>query len=95
VNGMPLNHHDQVNLLKDILTNHQTDCCGSVSECEQLERLVKSLMVNNNLDSNVKPILQEIYNYSQNGKYSADLDEHILSNQTNLSSWVDDIGQFS
>ncbi|TCN24388.1 YtzH-like family protein [Mesobacillus foraminis] len=92
---MPLNHHDQVNLLKDILTNHQTDCCGSVSECEQLERLVKSLMVNNNLDSNVKPILQEIYNYSQNGKYSADLDEHILSNQTNLSSWVDDIGQFS
>ncbi|MBT2754405.1 YtzH-like family protein [Mesobacillus foraminis] len=92
---MPLNHHDQVNLLKDILTNHQTDCCGSVSECEQLERLVKSLMVNNNLDSNVKPILQEIYNYSQNGKYSADLDEHILSNQTNLSSWVDNIGQFS
>ncbi|MFS0636696.1 YtzH-like family protein [Mesobacillus foraminis] len=92
---MPLNHHDQVNLLKDILTNHQTDCCGSVSECEQLERLVKSLMVNNNLDSNVKPILQEIYNYSQNGKYSADLDEHILSNQANLSSWVDDIGQFS
>jgi hypothetical protein len=92
---MPLNHQDQVNLLKDILTNHQTDCCGSVSECEQLERLVKSLMVNNSINSNVKPILQEIYNYSQNGKYSADLDEHILSNQNNLSAWVDDIGHFS
>jgi hypothetical protein len=95
MNFMPLNYHDQVGLLKDILTNQQTDCCGSVAECEQVERLVKSLMVNTDIDSHAKPILQEIYNYSQNGKYSADLDEHILSNQENLSSWVDDIGQFS
>lgn len=92
---MPLSYHDQVNLLRDILTNQQTDCCGSVAECEQVERLVKSLMVNTNLDSQVKPVLQEIYNYSQNGKYSSNLDEHILSNQENLSNWVDDIGQFS
>ena len=32
---MPLQYQDQVSLLKDILTNHQTDCCGSVSEYEQ------------------------------------------------------------
>ncbi|MCM3587922.1 YtzH-like family protein [Mesobacillus maritimus] len=92
---MPLSYQDQVNLLTDILTNQQTDCCGSVAECEQLERLVKSLMANTNLDNNVKPILQEVYNYSQNGKYSADLDQHITTNQENLSNWVDDIGQFS
>ena len=95
MNLMPLSYQDQVNLLKDLLTNQQTDCCGSVSECEQMERLVKSLMVNSNIDTQVKPILQEIYNYSQNGKYSGDLDQHILSNQENLSSWVDDIGQFA
>ena len=48
---MPLQYQDQVNLIKDILTNQQTDCCGSVSEYEQLERLIKSLMVNNQCQS--------------------------------------------
>jgi hypothetical protein len=92
---MPLNHQDQVTLLKDILTNHQTDCCGSVAECEQLQRLVKSLMVNTQVDQNVKSILQEVYQYSQYGAGTADLDQHILSNQNNLSDWVSNIDQFS
>lgn len=92
---MPLSHGDQVTLLKDILNNHQSDCCGSVAECEQLERLVKSLMVNTQVDQNVKNILQEVYQYSQNGAQTADLDHHILSNQNNLSQWVNDIDQFS
>jgi hypothetical protein len=92
---MPLSHDDQVTLLKDILNNHQTDCCGSVAECEQLERLVKSLMVNNEVDQNVKNILQEVYQYSHHGVGTADLDQHILSNQENLSSWVSNIDQFS
>ncbi|WP_066063385.1 YtzH-like family protein [Neobacillus soli] len=92
---MPLSHDDQVTLLTDILSNHQTDCCGSVSECEQLERLVKSLMVNTQIDQNVKNILQDVYQYSQSGAQTADLDQHILSNQENLSQWVNDIGQFS
>jgi hypothetical protein len=92
---LPLSHEDQVTLLKDILSNHQTDCCGSVAECEQLERLVKSLMVNTEVNQNVKSILQEVYQYSQNGAQTADLDEHILSNQENLSTWVNNIDQFS
>lgn len=92
---MPLTHQDQVNLLKDILSNHQTDCCGSVSECEQLERLVKSLMVNNNINNNVKSVLQEIYDYSQHGIRSTDLNQHIESNQHQLSDWVNDIDQLS
>jgi hypothetical protein len=92
---MPLNHDDQVTLLKDILNNHQSDCCGSVAECEQLERLVKSLMVNTQIDQNVKNVLQEVYQYSQHGVGTSDLDQHILSNQANLSSWVSNIDQFS
>ena len=92
---MPLSHQDQVTLLKDILNNHQTDCCGSVAECEQLERLVKSLMVNNQIDQNVKNVLQEVYDYSQHGTYTADLDQHILSNQNNLSNWVHHIDSLS
>lgn len=92
---VPLSHQDQVTLLKDILNNHQTDCCGSVAECEQLERLIKSLMVNTQVDQNVKNILQEVYDYSQQGAGTANLDEHILSNQENLSDWVSNIDQFS
>lgn len=92
---MPLDLQDQVTLLKDILSNHQTDCCGSVSECEQLERLVKSLMVNTQIDQNVKNILEEVYTYSQHGAQTADLEQHILSNQENLSQWVTNIDQFS
>jgi hypothetical protein len=92
---VPLNHDDQVTLLKDILNNHQSDCCGSVAECEQLERLVKSLMVNTQIDQNVKNVLQEVYQYSQHGVGTDNLDQHILSNQANLSSWVNDIDQFS
>lgn len=92
---MPLSHQDQVTLLKDILSNHQNDCCGSVSECEQVERLVKSLMVNTQLDQNVKSILQDVYDYGQHGAQTANLDHHIQSNQQNLSSWVQQMDQFS
>lgn len=92
---MPLQYQDQVNLLKDILSNHQTDCCGSVSECEQLERLIKSLMVNSNIDQNSKQVLDQIYSYSQSGINASNLDAHIESHQEQLSQWVDNIGQFS
>lgn len=92
---MPLSYQDQVTLLKDILSEHQSDCCGSVSECEQLERLVKSLMVNAQVDQNIKNILQEVYDYSQGGAQTADLDQHIHSNQQNLANWITSIDQFS
>lgn len=92
---MPINSQDQVNLLKDILNNHQTDCCGSVSECQQLERLVKSLMVNNDINQNVKNVLQEIYTYSQAGVNTPDLDDHITTNQDQLAQWVNNIDQYS
>lgn len=92
---MPINHEDQIHLLKDILNNHQTDCCGSISECEQLERLIKSLMINTSIDQNIKAVLEEIYNYSQRGINSSDLDQHIESHQQQLSQWVSNIDQFS
>lgn len=92
---MPLNHQNQVSLLIDILSNHQTDCCGSVSECEQLERLVKSLLVNSSMNPNAKTALQEIYDYSQQGVQSPDLDNHIEVNRERISDWVANIDQFS
>ncbi|MGE7118588.1 YtzH-like family protein [Peribacillus sp. NPDC046944] len=92
---MPLSHENQLHLLKDILYNQNTDCCGSVAEYEQVERLVKSLMVNADIDQNVKTILKEIYEYSQTGIGASDLEAHINSHQDDLSQWIDDIDQFN
>ena len=92
---MPLNHEHQMTILKDILTNHQSDCCGTVSECEQLERIIQSLMINDQLDASVKNTLNDIYYYSQSGKYSSDLDQHISNHQQQLSQWVSDFDQYS
>jgi predicted Zn-dependent peptidase len=92
---MPINHEHQLALLKDILTEHSLDCCGTVSECEQLERVIKSLLGNDNINDNVKGMLQEIYSYSQGGKYSGDLDQHISNHQSQLSQWISDFDQYS
>ncbi|KMY51303.1 YtzH-like family protein [Peribacillus loiseleuriae] len=92
---MPLSHEHQMTLLKDILSNHQTDCCGSISEYEQVERLVKSLLVNNGVNQNVKSILQDVYQYSQSGISTSDLDEHIQTHQDQLTQWVDGMNQYS
>ncbi|MBS4173863.1 YtzH-like family protein [Bacillus sp. FJAT-49736] len=92
---MPLSHRDQMTLIKDILSNHQTDACGSVAECEQLKRLVKSLLVNPSINNNIRPILEQVYSYSQDGMNTQHLDDHILSNQNNLSKWVEDMNSYS
>ena len=85
---MPINHEHQMIILKDILANHQMDCCGTVSECEQIERLAKSLMGNESIEEHMKKTLSDIYSYGQSGKYSKNLDEHILSHQQMLSQWI-------
>ena len=92
---MPISQQDKYNLLKDILNNHQVDCCGSVSECEQLKRLVKSLMTGPELDHQALSVLEEIYHYSQLGSQAVQLDNHIEAHQSELSQWVQAIDQFS
>jgi DNA topoisomerase VI subunit A len=92
---MPLNHEHQLTILRDILMNHQSDCCGTVSECEQLERLIQSLLTNDQLDDGVKSKLNDVYYYSQSGKYSSDLDQHITNHQQQLSQWVSDLESYS
>lgn len=92
---IPIQYHDQVSLLKDILSDHQSDCCGTVAECEQLERVIKSLIGNSNTDQHVKGILEDIYTYSQNGKNSTSLDQHIESHQEQLSQWIQDIDSYT
>ena len=92
---MSLSHQDQVNLLQDILVNHLEDCCGSVSECEQIGRLVKSLLANDSVSPELQPLLEEIYTYCQSGKNSSDLESHINAHQEELSQWVGQINSYS
>lgn len=92
---LPIQYSDQVSLLKDILSEHQSECCGTVAECEQLERVIKSLMVNSNTDGQVKDVLEKVYFYSQSGRNSASLDQHIESHQSQLSQWIQDIDSYS
>lgn len=92
---MSLSYQDQVNLLQDILVNHLVDCCGSVSECEQIGRLVKSLLANDSVSLELQPLLEEIYTYCQSGKNSPDLESHINAHQEELSQWVGQINSYS
>ncbi|MBP1915290.1 putative Zn-dependent peptidase [Lederbergia galactosidilyticus] len=92
---MSLNHQDQVNLLQDILNNHLEDCCGAVSEYEQVERLIQSLLANQSVPQEMEPLLHDIYSYSQTGKNSSDLDQHINAHQDQLSQWVHVINTLS
>jgi DNA-binding transcriptional regulator YbjK len=92
---MPLSYNDQMTVLKDILSNHQSDCYGTVSECEQVERLINSMLGNQATNEQIKNTLYNIYDYSQHGKNTQHLDQHIQSNQQNLSQWVDELNSFS
>lgn len=92
---MPINQQHQLEILKDILVNHQSDCCGTVSECEQLERLIQSLLANDSVNSDVKTMLNDVYYYSQSGKHSPDLDNHISGHQEQLSQWITGMDSFS
>lgn len=75
--------------------NHLEDCCGSVSECEQIGRLVKSLLAKQPMSPDLEPVLMEIYDYCQKGSYTDDLDYHINTHQEQLSQWVGQIEHYS
>ncbi|KGP90195.1 hypothetical protein N780_06510 [Pontibacillus chungwhensis BH030062] len=90
---MPLTVKDQVNVLYDLLSEHSEECCGSVSECQQIQRLVRSILTKKELqDENVLRSLPAIYDYGKAGEDSSDLSSHITSNQSQLEEWVTSIG---
>ncbi|GIN21693.1 MAG TPA: hypothetical protein DEO65_08010 [Bacillus bacterium] len=92
---MSLSYQNQIDLLKDIMVNHLEDSQGSVSECRQIERLVKSLLTNQNIHHKLAPVLEEIYLYCQTGSQTADLESHIDSHQRHLSQWIGHIDQYT
>jgi protein associated with RNAse G/E len=60
-----------------------------------MERIIKSLMTNDNVADDTRTMLNDVYYYSQSGKYSPDLDQHISNHQNELSQWISGIDSLS
>ncbi|MFC0522272.1 YtzH-like family protein [Pontibacillus salicampi] len=84
-----LSAKDQVSLLYDLVSEQSEDCCGTLSECQQIQRIARSLLSRKNIsDENVLKILPAIYEYSLQAESTSDLNEHITSNQDQLTEWA-------
>ncbi|QKY69736.1 YtzH-like family protein [Lentibacillus sp. CBA3610] len=93
---MTLTTHNQLQLLHDILTEQTEDCCGEISEYQQIKRLVQALIANDRIsDEQLLQLLPEIYNYGRQGEIAQNDEEHILSNKSNINTWVNAIQQTS
>jgi len=86
---MPLNINNQLTLLHDILDEQTEDCCGSVAEYQQMNRLIKSMMANNSITSeDLKEMLPAIYDYCKQGENTKNAEEHITANKQSLKQWI-------
>jgi len=89
---MPLTTKDQMNVLYDLLSEQAEECCGSVSEYQQIQRLARSLLskkATNNDD--FLQILPQIYDYGRDGEATEDDNQYVISNQAQLNEWVHSI----
>lgn len=85
---MPLNEQNQLAIISDILQNHQLECYGTVSECQQIQRVIQSLIAKQDINHPMKQTLYDIYEYGQQGKNTKDLEAHILTNQEQINHWL-------
>lgn len=93
---MTLTVHNQLRLLQDILSEQTEDCCGEISEYQQIKRLVQAMMANNSISNEqLLQLLPEIYNYGRQGEIAQNDEEHITTNQENIETWVSAIQQTS
>ncbi|GAA0433674.1 MAG: YtzH-like family protein [Bacillota bacterium] len=91
---MTLNVNNQLTLLKDLLDEQKLDCCGNVSEYQQITRIVQSLMNNSNVtDKQLMQLLPEIHYYGKEGEKTQDIEQHITANNDNLNNWINAIHQ--
>ncbi|AXI08857.1 hypothetical protein CV093_08385 [Oceanobacillus sp. 143] len=91
---MTLNVNNLLTLLQDILDEQAGDNTGEVSEYQQIKRLVKNMMANNQItDDQLLQLLPEIYNYGREGEIAQNVPEHITTNIDNIQTWISAIEQ--
>ena len=91
---MPINQQHQLEVLKDILVNHQSDCRDSF-RMRAIRAPHSIVTANDNISSDAKTMLNDVYSYSQSGKSSSNLDNHISNNQEQLTQWIAGMDNFS
>ncbi|WP_243386009.1 YtzH-like family protein [Bacillus kexueae] len=92
---MQLNHEHQLMLLKDILSEQHSECCGTESEYEQIDRLIQSLLNNEQISQSLKQSLQHVYQYSQERNNGPDYSDHIQSYRDDIPNWITNLNTFS
>jgi hypothetical protein len=92
---MTISSSDQIGLLYDILNNHKVDCCGSISECEQIQRIIQSLLHDPHVSSDIKSTLTDIHQYSLKPKSNNDLDHHIQLHNNHITNWLSSIESYT
>lgn len=93
---MTLTVNNQLKLLQDILSEQNEDCCGEISEYQQIKRLVQAMMANDTIsDEQLLQLLPEIYNYGRQGEIAHNDAEHITANKEKIETWVNAIQQTS
>lgn len=86
---MTISVNNQLTLLLDLLDEQHADCCATVSEYQQIKRLVRSLMTNNSItNEQLLGLLPDIYNYGRQGESAQNLPDHITLNKNNLNNWI-------
>ncbi|HLR08443.1 MAG TPA: YtzH-like family protein [Bacillota bacterium] len=86
---MTLSVSHQLQLLSDILSEQTADIDGSISEYQQIKRLIQSMMANNRItDEQLLQLLPEIYHYGLQGEAAQNIEEHITTNKDNINDWL-------
>ncbi len=88
---MTITARDQIGMIREILYNHKTDCCGQVSEYQQIQRLIQSLVAKGSLNEQEKQTMYDIYQYTQTGVNGRNIDNHITNHDESLGKWIHEL----
>ncbi|GGP14283.1 hypothetical protein GCM10011346_37630 [Oceanobacillus neutriphilus] len=91
---MQLSMENKLQLLCDILDEHQSNVSGSPNEYAQLERLAASILAQKELsDQDIQDVLTSIHQYGKEGSAISDCSKHIDDHQDQISHWINTVQQ--
>lgn len=91
---MQLSLQNKLQLLCDILDEHQSDSSVSPNEHAQLERLTASLLAQQELSDQIsRTSSTRIYQYGKDGTAASDLTKHIGDHRDQFQHWINTVQQ--
>lgn len=90
--GMDVLVRDQLNKLYQLLASHQVNHTATISDYQQIKRIVQSLTANEQIHhEQLSTIFPEIYHYGLQGESVPNLKEHIETNYDSIEKWMETI----